>query len=107
MYLNFIVLEIKLRAEYIPIFKDYFSGKNKTNVSEILRERLSSTSVLLPRLAKGYNKEVPITGTHCPTFFVPQLNFNTFPNNLVATVPKELLSMRSDRQGAFISYVAA
>lgn len=50
---------------------------------------LTSAIILLLDTTQG-DKEVPITGTFCPTFVnVPQLNFNTFTNNLLGTVPRE------------------
>lgn len=57
---------------------------------------LTSAIILLLDTTQG-DKEVPITGTFCPTFVnVPQLNFNTFTNNLLGTVPRENC-FRSDR----------
>lgn len=68
-----------------------FTRKNKrTKICEIIQGLLLTSAIILLLDTTQGDKEVTITGTFCPTFVsVPQLNFNTFTNNLVGTVPKE------------------
>lgn len=53
---------------------------------------LLTTAITLLRDTTYGHKGALTMGTFCPTFLsVPRLNFNTFTNNLVATVPRELV----------------